>query len=352
MWEEDKPILDTKNREVRLFGLAEVVARRIRAIVVAPIVAGAVAAVVAAIVGTGYIAKATFLPETAGSAQSGLVGLAAQFGVNVGGAGAGESLQFYSVLLHSRELLEAVGMHEYRFVADSASGKVLSGNLYQLFRIHDDSWQKKQLAMVNRLRDDIEIDANIQAGTITVTTNAPWAPLAEQIASSVIDFVNRFNLERRQTRAKAEREFIEQRLDEARKALTQAEDDVRQFMEDNRSYESSAALRQRVADLERRVSLRQQLYVNFSQAFEQARIEEVRNTPVISVVDGPVGSARPKRSPIIVGILTALGTGILMVAALFAWEFIQRQRVRDPVGYTQLAAALRSALRRNNEKAG
>ncbi len=39
--------------------------------------------------------------------------------------------------------------------------------------------------------------------------------------------------------------------------------------------------------LERPVSMRQELVTAMAQAYEQARVDEVRNTPVITVIDQP-----------------------------------------------------------------
>ena len=45
--------------------------------------------------------------------------------------------------------------------------------------------------------------------------------------------------------------------------------------------------------LQRQVQLQQQLYTTLSQSFEQAKIEEVRDTPVITVVEPPEAPVRP-----------------------------------------------------------
>ena len=45
--------------------------------------------------------------------------------------------------------------------------------------------------------------------------------------------------------------------------------------------------------LERQVFMRQELVTAMAQAYEQARIDEVRNTPLITVIDRPEPAALP-----------------------------------------------------------
>jgi uncharacterized protein involved in exopolysaccharide biosynthesis len=90
--------------------------------------------------------------------------------------------------------------------------------------------------------------------------------------------------------------FTEERLAAAQAALQEAERDLEQFLERNRSYEQSPALRFEYSRLQRRLDLRQSVYVALAQAHEQASIEAVRNTPVITVLDHPVGSAEKAKS--------------------------------------------------------
>jgi uncharacterized protein involved in exopolysaccharide biosynthesis len=58
------------------------------------------------------------------------------------------------------------------------------------------------------------------------------------------------------------------------------------------------------------VTLRQQIYTSVAQAYEQARIDEVRDTPVITVVEAPLLPAKPDPRPffrmLVAGLLIAL----------------------------------------------
>jgi uncharacterized protein involved in exopolysaccharide biosynthesis len=152
----------------------------------------------------------------------------------------------------------------------------------------------------------------------------------------MVDLVNRFNLERRQSNASQEREFIEGQLSRAESALHAAEDSLRRFLEQNRNYQNSPSLRFRHERLQRRVSLRQQVFSSLSESYQQARIDEVRNTPVITVVQPPELPARPDpRQLLLKGALGLVLGGMLGVFGAFGHEMMTATRQRDPDDYAE-----------------
>src|SRR5262249_39127465 len=80
----------------------------------------------------------------------------------------------------------------------------------------------------------------------------------------------------------------------------------------------------------RAVTMQQQVYSSLAQAFEQARIDEVRNTPVLTLVDPPNLPAEPDRRWLLAKALLAALLGA-MIGALVAL-------VRDFLGRTGDAA--------------
>jgi len=125
--------------------------------------------------------------------------------------------------------------------------------------------------------------------------------------------VNDFNLRRRQTQAGAEREFDQRRAQAALDSLRTAEANLAEFRATNIDFSRSPRLATREAELQRRVTLAQQIYTTIAQRYELANIEAVRNTPVITVVDAPEGlvEARPRYTAAIV--LGAFAAGVLLV---------------------------------------
>ena len=151
----------------------------------------------------------------------------------------------------------------------------------------------KREAAIRRLGDDVQATTVQKTGVIDVAVTTRNPALSLQVSTRLIELLNQFNLESRQTQAGAERRFTEQRLGEVKGDLRAAEDQLQHFLQRNREYRNAPELNFQQERLQRQVQLQQQLYTTLSQSFEQAKIEEVRDTPVITVVEPPEAPVRP-----------------------------------------------------------
>ena len=109
----------------------------------------------------------------------------------------------------------------------------------------------------------------------------------------MLDLLDSFNLETRQPQAASERRFVEERLGQAKDELLDAEDRLLTFLNQNREFQNSSQLSFEHDRLLREVRLRQDVVTSLTESHEQARIEEVRNTPVITIVQAPELPALP-----------------------------------------------------------
>ena len=120
-----------------------------------------------------------------------------------------------------------------------------------------------------------------------------------------------------QTRS-AEREFAGRRAAAALDSLHRAESALAEFRATNIDFSRSPRLATREVELQRRVTLAQQIYTTVAQRYEIANLESVRNTPVITVLDAPEGliEAQPRHTvaytgaAFIVGLLAACGLAL------------------------------------------
>lgn len=135
--------------------------------------------------------------------------------------------------------------------------------------------------------------------------------IAHDVATLLLARLTDFNLTVRQSTGRHRREFVEGRVGQAEMDLRNAEDQLRSFLERNRTWQSSPQLTFEQQRLSRQVTLQQDLYLNLRHEYETARIEEVNNTPVVTVIDQPSipgRRARPQRvlTVLIVAIVVAL----------------------------------------------
>src|SRR5262249_19274502 len=138
-------------------------------------------------------------------------------------------------------------------------------------------------------------------------------------------------LETRQSQARSERQFIEVRLQDVSKELKAAEDRVQEFLQSNRSIEDSPRLVFERERLERELTMRQQVYASLVQSFEQARIDEVRDSPVVTVIDPPSLPIDPdSRRLLQTGSLTLLISLLVAVLLAVALDQASDSRSRAP----------------------
>lgn len=280
-----------------------------RAIVVVSLLAAVVMGGSKLVSPATYTSTAALIPQERRSGGN-LAGLAAQFGINVPGAELAQSPAFYADLVVSRPLLAAVV--DTRFSATMPNGTPAT-SLSDVYESKGATPALRRDNAIGRLRREITVTVIQKTGVVRLQVTAPSPSLAQQIAARQLALLDRFNLETRQSQAGSERRFTEQRAQEVRAELRRAEDQLQQFLQANRDFRNSPQLSFRQERLAREVSMRQQVYQSLVQAYEQARIDAVRDTPVITVVEKPeVPIRRDSRGTVGTTIVSFLAAFLLM----------------------------------------
>ena len=288
-----------------------------------------------------YTAGASFIPQ-AGAQTGGLSGIAAQFGLAIPAGEATQSPEFYASLVRSREVLGAAVDAHYAFRADSGN---VSGNLLRIFRIDARDSALRREKGIQTLGNIVSTAVDKRTGVVTVNVTTSNPMLSFQIVTNIVEQINLFNLNRRQARAAAERQFMEQRLAEVQSALRSAEDRLQSFLQSNREYRNSSVLIFQADRLTREVSMQQQVYTTLSQGVEQARIEAVRDTPLIMAIEKPSLPARPDPRGLLrrglLAFLVGLFGGMVLAAILGR---LDEARHDEPGRYGELASHSRALI--------
>lgn len=271
-----------------------------------------------------YSASAAFMGAGSDLPAGGLGGIAAQFGFRMPTADASQSPQFYADLLRSRSLLRKVVDTQYTYRTRSGEKK---GTLVEAFEISGNDRPVQLEAAIDALDRRLGTGIGRETGVIRMSVTSESPELSSQIAERFLALLNSFNLETRQVRARAERRFAEARLAEATRELRAAQDRLREFSRHNRIIRGPDLEAQRDW-LAQEVTARQQVYTTVLQAFEQARIDEVRDTPMITIVESPIVPVRRDRRGLPrVAIFGGVLGGLLGVSAAIALEMKNRSRV-------------------------
>lgn len=297
-----------------------------RLVFIAPTITALTALLVTLLLSRHYTATASFVPQSSANASrlSALAGLSAQLGLgNLPQASAFGSPDFYKELFQTDEILRALVDTRYSV---PWQGSQFEGPLTAFWRTEGPTPEYRRDQAVRRLRGymNTAVDPRIQLVTLSVTTRSP--ELSTAVVERALALVSQFNQEQRQSQSAQERAFLGARLAEARRELSEAEDSVARFMERNRDFRNSPPLLFQYDRLQREVTLRQALYTTLAQNHEQSRIEEVRDTPVLTVVEPPRLPVRPDSRHLALKLLLALVAGAMLgVLAAFARDAFLRQ---------------------------
>lgn len=328
--------------ETSLIEITNGILRNWRAVVLLPFVLATAVGVMKLTQKRSYIAIASFVPQSAeGGGGSGAAALAQQFGVSLGTERAGQSPQFYEGLLRSVTILRRAVESEYHLASDA--GESRRGSLIAHWRLDETedptaSWRPG----VDRLRGSLSTSVRRETGVIDLTVSADEPLLAEQVSARLLELLNDYNLEVRQSRARDEAKFVTDRLAEVQGELRAAEDALEAFIRNNRDFRNSPELTFQRDRLQRQALARQEVYTTLLRAQEQAQIEGMRDTPVLQIIDAPTGSGQPRSRKTVLHTLIAFLIGLLLAVGLAtAREVARRDRLNHDPYYGEFEQLVR-----------
>jgi uncharacterized protein involved in exopolysaccharide biosynthesis len=270
-----------------------------------------------------YSASASFIPQVSDANRSGLASIAGQFGVSLPAGNQSASPDFYVRLLKSRVLLERIARDT--FVVEELGGERVP--FLDLFKVNGENQKIREENGVKELTGDMQASATRATGLVELSVQTRWPSVSLAIARALVDGVNEFNLRTRQGQASAERKFVENRLAIAASDLRAAEDRLENFLRDNRQFGGSPELTFQRERLQRNLALQQQVSSSLTQQFEELRIREVRDTPVITVMEAPASQTQPEPRRRLLGTLLGAVLGAVVGALLaFSREAMSRWR--------------------------
>jgi uncharacterized protein involved in exopolysaccharide biosynthesis len=220
-----------------------------------------------------------------------LAGLASQVGIVLGGnASSGPPPDYFTGLATSRKIKEAVLASHY--TSDGTLAASGGRPLLELLDVKGDTPARRRENGVRRLGRMIstEVDRKGQIVTLAVSDREPRRAAA--IANRLIELLNKYNVEQRRSRSRQQRELAASILAEARSQLRASEERLQDFLTRNRRFQQSPLLLFEETRLGRDVQQKQELTAALAQAYEEARISEAGDIPVISVIDDAVAPTR------------------------------------------------------------
>lgn len=258
-----------------------------------------------------YTAGAEFSVESAPTMlqPTGALGLAAQLGLSPGNTS--NSIDYYGAVLASDRVLDVVALHP--LPVDS------TGRTAFMFTNADSITTARERDKTRRrLRSHLDVSTNPRTNTLSFMVDGKTPYAARAAAETILASLNRVIIALRRQRASAERTFLETRVDSALDRQRAIEDTLREFYVHNRLVNTPNLLFTE-GRLKRDVEFAQTLVSQLRGQLEQARLQEVRDTPALSVIASPEfpgRKSRPNRKLIVLAAFVASCLTIFGWAAL------------------------------------
>jgi uncharacterized protein involved in exopolysaccharide biosynthesis len=254
-----------------------------RAYLLLPILVAITAFAISFAVPRKYRALAQMYPEqpkASGAANLGAIaGLASQIGVGL--ASGAQSPQFYIQVINSRRMMEEV-------LASRVAPEVGDSVALVEYLVGSRERGDAQLDLaLRRLREATDASVNARTNILELGVTLRDRAVAARVVELYLDALGRFNIATRQSQAGQRRRFAEARLREAQDSLSSVDRSVRDFLTRNRQYRESPTLSFEYERLQRLLANYQSLYTGIRRDYDTARLDEVNDTPVLTVVDPP-----------------------------------------------------------------
>lgn len=254
-----------------------------------------------------YVSRVTFLPKGSEETTTGLALAASQFGVTLPKGSSDWWPSVYVELLSSRTTLEALAADT--FVVGEEQGR--RATLVELLDVSGATPEVRRARAYFNLRKVIVATEDKKLGGVKIVVATRWPSVSHAIANRLVDGVNAFNISARQSAAAAEREFADGQVVSAERSLRESQDALQSFMVRNRLLTSPELIFEKDRR-EREVALRTQVYTSMMQNREQARLRELRNTPVITLLEAPRVPVLPESRGTVLRAVVGLVFGALL----------------------------------------
>jgi len=256
-----------------------------------------------------YTSSARFIAQGASASllPSALQGLAASVGI---GTAKDYSPQFYADLVTSDPVLTATLGRRYPV---PGSGGAVRHSYVEIEGLQGKGGGAQEIdAALRHLRTRVAAQADVRTNIISISVTARYAELSRDLAQALLDALDSMNISFRQEQSRELRQFFESRATDAQRELDSAETALRHFLERNRVTQNSPLLTFEQARLTRTADLKRTVYTTVVQHYEEAKMQEARNVPVLTVLSRPAVPVRRSGPPRRLIVATGFMLGLLL----------------------------------------
>lgn len=211
-----------------------------------------------------------------------------------------EEIAMYPDIVLSRRVMEPILLKKYLTNQFSDSVTLLEFLDFE-FDSSETGWYEEtmQKALKAMEQDIVDVNVNRKTSVITISASIPDdANLSAEVANLLAEHLGYYNRYVKKTQASEQLSFVEERSNQVNDDLKKSEEELRIFREQNRKILDSPLLLLEEARLLRSVELNQAVFIELRKQLELIKLEVIKNTPVINVLDAakpPAKKFKPRR---------------------------------------------------------
>ena len=234
-----------------------------------------------------FKSNCTIIPissANSGSANS----LASQFGINIGSVEELSTMSHASMfpdIIKSRRLARELLYKKFnsiKFGENQDFIRILNHEIISPPKKWPDRLKRKAM---NRISQMINISLSNKSPLIIISISSNESELSAQITNAIINTLNNLLDFFKLSQVKEQKLFIENRIKEVQKELIIAEENLKEFRQQNRNITGSPALLLSQERLRRELEVQNQIYYTIKSQYETVQIEEVGKKSMLQVLD-------------------------------------------------------------------
>jgi uncharacterized protein involved in exopolysaccharide biosynthesis len=237
-----------------------------------------------------YTASAKFLPSKNPEMTS-------RMGTLIGTSGRVETIEnnvtsaYYTELLKSSPFLERIV--QQKFLIKKKGEEI---NLISYYGNEIEKGTDSLSRVINTVAQQLEISTHRTTKVVTISYSTEESELSAAIVNAILEELIKYNQDMKDNKARLNREFIENQLEENRKLLKEAEAALIDFTAKNKKI-ATPDLEVELDRLKRNVKVQEEVFITLKKQLELAKIEEQEKTPVIQIIEQasvPLHKSNPK----------------------------------------------------------
>ena len=238
--------------------------------------------------------KAKILPLSSRTDNSGARGIAAQFGINLGGMKSDDmyTAEMYPEILKSRSFLKRLLLLKFK-TKDLGEKKLVSVIHEKDIKKSSKNFDSALSSGVNKLlKNNLTIKKTKMSPVIEIIVKTNEPGLSKSIGDSILSqlslAINEYKLKKVNDRIS----FIKSRLFNVKQELNQTEENLNNFREKNRVVFNSPSLLLQEERLQRDVLLHNQIFTSLSTELETEQINQYGIKESFEILDYPENMGR------------------------------------------------------------